>query len=216
MQEGEIEQQKIDEVAHVDYPTEAATFCDKIHKKCGHSCKGVANERQCLPCLNAACAEAKGYFEGTNEDELCTICYTSELGAESCSKLSCGHVFHTNCIVQLLRHRWPKLRISFAFMKCPSCKQDIELSRGLSKPIAAEVGPLLHLKRTVEKEALLNAERQGLLGDERLKNELDHYYNKPQEFAMHRCSFYECFGCKKPYFGGLIDCEQEMQADERH
>ena len=32
---------------------------------------------------------------------------------------------------------------------------------------------------------------------------------------MHRCSFYECFKCKKPYFGGLIDCEQEMNAAEQ-
>lgn len=44
----------------------------------------------------------------------------------------------------------------------------------------------------------------------------DHYYGKPQEFANHRCSFYQCHKCEKPYFGGLIDCEQEMaNADKR-
>ena len=137
----------------------AFAFCEKTHEKCGHACKGVSKERQCLPCLNADCAEQAGHFEGTNEDELCTICYTSELGAEACSQLSCGHVFHTNCVIQLLKHRWTSLRISFAFMQCPSCKQEIELKKGLSKPIMAELGPLLHLKRTVEKEALYNAEQ---------------------------------------------------------
>ena len=79
----------------------AVAFCDKINK-CGHACRGVANERHCLPCLHADCAEAAGHFENVNEDELCTICYTSELGAEACSKLSCGHVFHTNCVILLL------------------------------------------------------------------------------------------------------------------
>ena len=113
----------------------AFAFCDKTHK-CGHACKGVSKERHCLPCLNTECAERVGHFEGTNEDELCTICYTTELGSEACSKLSCGHVFHTNCIIQLLKHRWTTLRITFAFMSCPSCKQEIEMTKEISRPIA--------------------------------------------------------------------------------
>ena len=106
------------------YEPEVA-FCEKTHKACGHACKGVSQERKCLPCLNADCAEKAGLFDGVNEDALCTICYTSELGAEACSRLSCGHVFHTGCLMQLLRHKWSTLRITFAFMSCPSCKQDI-------------------------------------------------------------------------------------------
>jgi hypothetical protein len=43
----------------------------------------------------------------------------------------------------------------------------------------------------------------------------DFYFGKPQEFANHRCAFYLCHGCDKPYFGGLIDCEQEMNALEQ-
>ena len=31
---------------------------------------------------------------------------------------------------------------------------------------------------------------------------------------MHKCTFYECFKCKKPYFGGLIDCQQDMAMNE--
>ena len=78
---------------------EPIAFCEKTHEACGHSCKGVSKERRCLPCLHSACAEKAGHFDGVNEDELCTICYTQELGAEACSRLSCGHVFHTNCII---------------------------------------------------------------------------------------------------------------------
>ena len=171
----------------------AIAFCDKINK-CGHACRGVANERKCLPCLHVDCSEAAGHFENVNEEELCTICYTSELGAEACSQLSCGHVFHTNCVIQLLKHKWATLRITFSFMSCPSCKQEIDIMN-LSKPIARELGPLLSLKKKVEKEALLNAERQGILNDERLITPNDVYYGKPQEFANSRCSFYQCNSC---------------------
>ena len=51
-------------------------FCEKTHKDCGHACKGVTKERKCLPCLNSECAKKAGLFDGVNEDELCTICYT--------------------------------------------------------------------------------------------------------------------------------------------
>ena len=205
------------EVVNAPENCEAETdqnFCGKRHKKCGHACKGVNQERKCMPCLHRDCAQAAGHFEGVTEDELCTICYTQELGDEPCTKLSCGHVFHTNCLVQLLKHRWSTLRITFAFMSCPSCKQDIEL-KSISRPVAKELGPLLHLKKTVEFQALDSAQKQGLLTDERLTTPTDAYFGKPQEFAMHRCSFYQCFKCKKPYFGGLIDCEQDMANAER-
>ena len=112
--------------------------------ECGHACNGVDREKKCLPCLEPACA-SNHYKGGINADELCGICYTSELGAEACSKLSCGHVFHTGCVVQLLKHKWTSLRISFAFMSCPGCKQDIEL-KGVSHPIAQQLGPLMGLK----------------------------------------------------------------------
>ena len=95
-------------------------------------------------------------------------------------------------------------------MSCPSCKQAITL-KGLSTPIAALLGPLLGLKKKVEAQAIAHANEQGILNDERLTTEGDIYFGRMQEYANHRCSFYESHGCKKPYFGGLIDCEQEMQ-----
>ena len=156
--------------------------------KCGHKCNGVKGERNCPPCLHTDCA-GKHYNGDINADELCGICFTSELGAEACTKLSCGHVFHTGCLIQLLKHGWNSLRITFGFMSCPSCKQEIDI-RGVSKPIARELGPLIALKKHVEAEALKNAEEQGILHDERLTTPGDAYYNNPQEFANHRTSFY--------------------------
>ena len=63
-------------------------------------------------------------------------------------------------------------------MNCPSCKQEIDIT-GVSRPIARELGPLIALKNYVEKEALRNAESQGILNDERLITEGDVYYGKP-------------------------------------
>lgn len=117
--------------------------------------------------------------------------------------------------MQLLKHKWTSLRITFAFMTCPSCKQELELT-GVPREIAAELGPLVGFKKEVERLALKNAEEQGILKDDRLRTPTDFYFGKPQEFANHRCSFYQCHECKKPYFGGLIDCEQEMlNAEQR-
>lgn len=97
---------------------ESIPVCLKVQKKCGHMCNGVEGEKRCLPCIEPSCAPLN-YKGGQDADQLCGICYTSELGAEACSKLGCGHVFHTNCVVNLLKHRWTILKISFAFMSCP-------------------------------------------------------------------------------------------------
>ena len=80
--------------------------------------------------------------------------------------------------MNLRKHKWSSLRISFAFMSCPSCKQEIQM-KGLSEPIKAELGPLLGLKKKVEAQALINAEDQGILKDPRLSNIDDIYYQKP-------------------------------------
>ena len=97
-------------------------FCRK-EKECGHYCGGVKNEEECLPCLQPEC------IEGTklpSKKELCNICYTCELHEEPSVLLKCGHVFHVNCVVELLKHKWTTLRITFAFMNCPLCNKPIE------------------------------------------------------------------------------------------
>ena len=77
-------------------------------------------------------------------DELCSICYTSELSAEHCIILSCHHKFHLDCVKQLLSHKWSTLRITFGFLSCPQCKTQI--STGEGSEIESELVPLLALK----------------------------------------------------------------------
>ena len=120
-----------DDVADSEYLIKR---CTKRHS-CGHRCNGTRDETECnLPCLDPACLPSNSNLP--NSDELCTICYTQELGAQSCIKIGCGHVFHADCLLNLLKHRWNTLRITFAFLQCPNCKQEITVD--------SECGPIAH------------------------------------------------------------------------
>ena len=176
---------------------------------CGHQCNGVKNEHSCPPCLDPACAP-NHYKGGVNADDMCRICYTYELGAEACSRLSCGHIYHTNCLINQLKAKWSTLYYTWRFMNCPECNQEISLTR-LSKPIAAELGPLIGIKKKVQAIALESAQRQGLLDDPAFSEKGSEHYGKQQKTADAKCAVYPCHECKKPFFGGLRDCENEMQ-----
>ena len=63
---------------------------------CGHSCYGVHGAQNCLPCMESDCSEAGK--AATTKDELCAICYTTELGSDPCVMLGCGHLFHVDCV----------------------------------------------------------------------------------------------------------------------
>eukprot|EP00005_Dracoamoeba_jomungandri_P010073 CAMPEP_0174265340 /NCGR_PEP_ID=MMETSP0439-20130205/26099_1 /TAXON_ID=0 /ORGANISM="Stereomyxa ramosa, Strain Chinc5" /LENGTH=246 /DNA_ID=CAMNT_0015351751 /DNA_START=1061 /DNA_END=1801 /DNA_ORIENTATION=- len=72
------------------------------------------------------------------------------------------------------------------------------------------------LYEEVKFRALRRLEIEGLKNDERLLLETSKYYNKPLEFALNRLSFYMCYKCSTPYFGGLRDCEQEAQQEQQN
>ena len=59
------------------------------------------------------------------------------------------------------------------------------------------------------------AKNQGVDKDERLSTAGDFYFGKPLALALHSCSFYQCFECSKPYFGGMIDCQAELGVEEK-
>lgn len=40
------------------------------------------------------------------------------------------------------------------------------------------------------------------------------FHGKILELAMFTCSFYQCFDCKMPYFGGMVDCQQQLGMEE--
>jgi len=132
--------------------------CDKVHA-CGHSCMGYRGEEKCLPCLNSECArkaridaletgnKENVLLEGIDEDSFCTICWVSELSSEPCIKLDCGHVFHLNCIKSILEKKWTSFRVTFAFMDCPSCKQEMKLDN--CEPLAKIFNEIKEIKEKI-------------------------------------------------------------------
>ena len=50
--------------------------------------------------------------------------------------------------------------------------------------------------------------------DPRVTTPGDFYFNNLMSFAEAKVSFFMCSICEKPYFGGLIDCEQEMGMED--
>jgi E3 ubiquitin-protein ligase MYCBP2 len=57
------------------------------------------------------------------------------------------------------------------------------------------------------KKAMERAKFEDLDKNARLKDPNDRFYNDLRSFAIYKLSYYQCFKCKGPYFGGMKDCE---------
>ena len=91
---------------------------------CGHICHGCRQDEECgvhLPCLYG-CAD----LGGMDKDDMCCLCYTESLSQAPCVQLSCGHIFHVECLRSQLNSRWTGTAINFGFAQCCLCRQDME------------------------------------------------------------------------------------------
>ena len=183
----EEEKEEIDDTELERLLAGGLPFCRKA-KECGHKCLGVKGEEQCLPCLDAACVQSSGVEMLPTQDELCGICYTCELNEEPSVQLGCGHVFHANCVLELLKHKWTTLRITFAFMNCPSCKQPIEAEHVAE--IDIEIEKLMVLRSDIQVKAMKIVKKEKLDRDPRLKTPGDHFFGNVMAFAEAKVSFY--------------------------
>jgi len=176
--------------------------------RCGHHCCGIKGERTHLPCLAEDCPDADKAASlpgGQAGDEFCAICYVEDIRSAPCIRLDCGHIMHYDCVVQKIRARWPASRITFGFLECPLCKQLMH-----HKSIEAELAPCLAIKKDVEEKALRRLRELGLMNSDDIVKPGGPYYQKPLEYAMHRFSYFMCYKCKKPYYGGERVCEGDQ------
>ena len=97
-------------------------------------------------------------------------------------------------------------------MACPTCRQEIKVAN--HPEIVAELKKISELRENIERQALEVAESQGLNHSERLQTPGDPYEGDLLGLALHSCAFFQCFDCKKPYFGGMVDCEQQQDLEE--
>ena len=66
-----------------------------------------------------------------------------------------------------------------------------------------QLAPLLALEREVQERALRRMKSEGLASDPAIHAQ---FGGDELAFAMHEYVFYQCFKCKRPYFGGNYRC----------
>lgn len=166
---------------------------------CGHRCGGIDGETNHLGCLVCS-KEAK---------EFCTICGSDQLGSAPTLRLGCQHLFHLHCVLKHIGGRWHSAAISFGFMHCVICKTLMSHPR-----LTSTLQPYIAMHEDVRKKALQRFESMKLGDAPELKEKGGFYYNNPEKYAMARFCYYECAQCKKPYFGGLKECNAEQRIAE--
>ena len=146
----------------------------------------------------------RGQKKGADtDDDFCNICWVDPLRAAPCVSLECGHLFHFMCLWQKIDRKWPAARITFGFLNCPLCKQEIH------HPALDDITNKYYaLKAEIQKDAVEHVKIEGLHKDKRMTDKDSQYYKNMPKFAMDRLAFYPCSKCKKPYFGGMKACEE--------
>jgi E3 ubiquitin-protein ligase MYCBP2 len=69
--------------------------------------------------------------------------------------------------------------------------------------LIAEIGIL---EKDVKDKALLRIKYEGLDKDPELADPKSNFYQNLEAWAMFKLAYYQCFKCKKSYFGGKKDC----------
>lgn len=95
---------------------------------------------------------------------------------------------------------------------CPLCKQAIELEHPGFKQLLQQGQGLL---KEVQDLSLQRFKLEEKEKDPDFVGPKNPFPNKPLDYAMHIYCYYECFKCKKPYFGGLKNCQAAAEQDNR-
>ena len=77
--------------------------------------------------------------------------------------------------------------------------------------INTEIKKIMVIKTDVEQKALQRSKFEGIDKDPRLNEKADRFYNNLAAWSMFKLAYYQCFKCKKPYYGGMKDCIAAQQ-----
>jgi len=177
----------------------------------GHYCKGISREPEWLPCLHPNWVDDNVQATlGETQDSACVIWFDKTLGKQPCIQLGCKHILHIVCLINRVEAKWPGPRVTFSFRTCPSCKTPIDEVHHLKLKRLIEEAK--ELEERVRAKAVERGKLEGLEKDERLKDQNDEYFEKFEDYWMDRLAFYQCYKCSKPYFGGLRECGNALEA----
>ncbi|KRX06473.1 hypothetical protein PPERSA_05086 [Pseudocohnilembus persalinus] len=205
---------KILDMPHICYNYDCQLKAQNACKKkldCGHECYGIKGEIKCLQCLDDECAK-KNKDEQTGND-YCNICFVEGLSAAPTIRSACGHLFHYHCMKKRLEVKWITPRIVFNYCYCPLC------NKWLDFPPESDLFQLLEeskeIKDKITDKGLKRLKFEEREKDKKLIDENSPFFNKKEEYAMAIYSYYQCYECKEPYFGGLKDCERQLDEGKK-
>ncbi|CAI2366961.1 unnamed protein product [Moneuplotes crassus] len=177
---------------------------------CGHVCRGVRKEEECLPCLEADCVERNEKATlSENTMSNCTICFTDPLGQLPCVQLECKHIFHAECLEKKVEMKWAGPRIHFSYKKCPACKADISWCS--HKRIDRMIQEANELEEKVRVKAIERGKAEGIDKDERLRDEQNEFFGRYEEYCLDRLAYYICHNCNDVYYGGMRECGNAIE-----
>lgn len=104
-----------------------------------------------------------------------------------------------------MKNRWPGPRVVFSYLECPECKQRINAPH--CPPLVEELSESKRIEDDVLKKVVERAKFEGIDKHDRLKDPKDKFFNDLRGYSIYKLSYYMCFKCKSPYFGGMKDCE---------
>ena len=103
-------------------------------------------------------------------------------------------------MLELLKHKWSTLRITFAFMSCPSCKKPIDVQH--VDEIYDEIDKLTVLRSEIQVQAMKIIKQQQLDKDPRVTTPGDFYYNNLMALQRLRSASTCAQGVKSPTSAG--------------
>ena len=138
----------------------------------------------------------------------CPICFDDD--PVGMIQLKCGHVGHYDCLKQQIDSGYSGKRISFNYLKCSACRQDLEEEKGSAKLVKL-LKPHFKLKKEITalsvKECVDNAYIPNF------KTMLTSQKKNAEAAALAEVACYYCATCKKPFSAGRVDCMNDMGID---
>jgi len=114
-------------------------------------------------------------------------------------------------LLNKIKAKWSGPRLIFQYKRCPSCKSEIDIS--YHQQIFKLIDEADELEQRVKNKAIDRAKAEGLDKDPRLEDPGDVYYQRFEDYVMDKMSFFQCYECRQPYFGGLRECGDNAEAD---
>lgn len=149
-----------------------------------------------------------------DEDD-CAICLYP-LSEQETIRLSCGHRWHIACVQDQVRHAAPNpaRRLVLNGIRCALCKAVCTHAA-----IDAAVEPTAALQRQVDELIVDQIVADDLCNAPAVRNPTSTFHGHVLEYARSIYAFFLCGLCDKPYFGGLVSCndvyDQDLPVDDR-